>query len=200
MTRSIYTLGLGAALLFACNDSNHPVSPQRTITGPSATRTASATQGSGAPKIVTFETMYGVDEAFINNSSIRGVKGDELPWEIGSATGSLTVDGHLIATIRGLVFADDPSVPPDLRGINDEPEFRGLVSCLVSESPGKGNGKAKVQTVNILTGGFRASRGGNSDIDAHLQLPDDCVAPIIFIMSGSEDKWFSVMGAETSEE
>ncbi len=180
MTRSIYTLGLGAVLLFACNDSNHPVSPQRTITGPSATRTASATQGSGAPKIVTFETMYGVDEAFINNSSIRGVKGDELPWEIGSATGSLSVGGHLIATIRGLVFA--------------------VVSCLVSESPGKGNGKAKVQTVNILTGGFHASRGGNSDIDAHLQLPDDCVAPIIFIMAGSEDKWFSVMGAETSEE
>jgi hypothetical protein len=198
MTRSIYTLGLGAALLFACNDSNHPVSPQGTITGPSATRTASATQASG--NIVTFETMYGVAEAFIDNSSIRGVKGDELPWAIGSATGSLSVDGHLIATIRGLVFADDPSVPPPLRGINDESEFRALVSCLVSESPGKGNGKPKVQTVNILTGGFPAGVKGNSNIDAQLDLPDDCVAPIIFIMSGSEDKWFSVMGAETSEE
>jgi len=198
MTRSIYTLGLGAALLFGCNDSNHPVSPQGTIPGPSASRTASATQASPGTQIVTFQTMYGVDDAFINNSSIRGVKGDELPWVIASATGSLGVGGHLIATIRGLVFADDPSVPPELRGINDEAEFRALVSCLVSESPGKGNGKPKVQTVNILTGGFPATRTGDSDIDAHLELPDDCVAPIIFIMSGSEDKWFSVMGAETS--
>lgn len=197
MTRSIYTLGLGAALLFACNDSNHPVSPQGTVPRPSATRTASANGASAGIQIVTFQTMYGVDDAFINNTSIRGVKGDELPWVIGSATGSLGVGGHLIASIRGLVFADDPSVPPELRGINDESEFRALVSCLVSESPGKGNGKPKVQTVNILTGGFAATRTGDSNIDAHVQLPGDCVAPVIFIMSGSEDKWFSVMGGET---
>lgn len=199
MTRSIYTLGLGAALLFACNDSNHPVSPQGNVPGPAATRVASARQASGDAKILGFQTMYGVDAAFINDKSIRGVLGDELPWEIGSASGSLSVDGHLVATIRGLVFADDPSVPPNLRGTNDESEFRGLVSCLISASPGKGNGKPKVQTVNILTGGFPATPTGDSDIDAQLDLPDDCVAPIIFIMSGSEDKWFSVTGAETSD-
>ena len=197
MTRSIYTLGIGAALLFACNDSNQPVSPQGSVPGPSATRIASPTQASAGTQIVTFGTMYGVDDAFINSSAIRNVKGDELPWVIGSATGSLGVGGHLVATIRGLVFADDPSVPPELRGKNDEAEFRGLVSCVVSESPGKGNGKPKVQTVNILTGGFPATTTGDSDIDAHVELPEDCVAPIIFIMSGSEDKWFSVTGAET---
>jgi hypothetical protein len=38
----------------------------------------------------------------------------------------------------------------------------------------------------------------DSDIDTTIQLPSDCVAPIIFNLSGSEDKWFAVMGAEIS--
>ena len=99
------------------------------------------------------------------------------------------LDGHLRISVRGLVFANDDSVPPELRGINDETEFRGLVSCLVE------NGK-KIGTVNITTAGFPATRSGDSDIDTFVTLPGQCVAPIIFVMSGSEDKWFSVTGGE----
>ena len=117
--------------------------------------------------------------------------GDELPWEVGSAVGSLSTDGHLTITVRGLVFSDVPEVPADLRGTNDEAEFRGLVSCLVASAH-------KVSTVNITTQGFAATPTGDSDIDATVQLPADCVAPIIFVLSGSEDKWFAVMGAEIS--
>jgi hypothetical protein len=144
-------------------------------------------------KILSFETMYGVDDGFVKNKAIRGVEGDELPWAVGSAVGSLTVGGHLTVSVRGIVFTNDPEVPPDLRGINDETDFRALVSCLVSETK---NGK-KISTVNITTAPFPATPTGDSDIDAQLQLPGDCVAPIIFILSGEEDHWFAVTGAET---
>jgi len=190
MARSMYALSFAAFCILACD--SHPTSPARSGDQASLTRsrTGIARQTTEDSKIVSWETMYGVDDAFVGHKQIRDVRGDELPWEIESSNGSLTVGGHLTATVRGLVFKDDPSVPPELRGINDEEEFRALVSCL---APGKSN----VKTVNILTAGFPATRTGDSDIDAMVKLPGDCIAPIIFIMSGSEDKWFAVLGAET---
>ena len=119
-----------------------------------------------------------------------------LPDETGAggAPASSSGDGSLSAVhVRGLVFTNDDIVPPEKRGTNDEDEFRALVSCLVSE---KEHGK-KISTVNITTAPFPATRSGDSDIDAQLQLPGDCVAPIIFIISGDEDHWFAVTGAET---
>lgn len=193
MIRPICTLGLVGALVLAC-DSN-PVTPRHASSArASATRAASlsANAVTSDSKIVSFETMYGVDEAFVKHNQIRGVRGDELPWEVGSAVGSLTVGGHLTISVRGIVFSNDPEVPADLRGINDEAQFRALVSCLKSDH--KGN----VVTVNVTTQGFAATPTGDSDIDAMVALPSDCVAPIIFILSGSEDKWFAVMGAEIS--
>ena len=198
MTRSTYTLGLAAFVILACD--SHPSAPHAANTlSPRETRVPTPTVTSNS-NILSFETMYGVDEGFVDSKAIRDVRGDELPWEVGSATGSLTVGGHLTITVRGLVFTNDPEVPPELRGTNDESEFRGLVSCLISEAKGKGknNGKPKISTVNIITAGFPATPSGDSDIDTTVDLPDDCVAPIIFVMSGSENKWFAVTGAETS--
>src|SRR5438552_14423982 len=140
-------------------------------------------------QVIGFGTMYGVDGPFVDSTFIRGVLGDELPWVVGSARGSLGSDGHLRINVRGLVFANDSSVPAELRGINDETQFRALVSCLIE------NGK-EIGTVNITSAGFPATRSGDSDIDTFVALPEQCVAPIIFVMSGSEDKWFAVTGAE----
>ena len=139
--------------------------------------------------IISFGTMYGVDGPFVNKKQIRDVRGDELPWEVGSANGSLSTDGHLVLNVTGVVFANDESVPPELRGINDESQFRAMVSCLVET-------KKRVGTINIITPGFPATRSGDSSIDTFVSLPDQCVAPIIFVMSGSENKWFAVTGAE----
>jgi hypothetical protein len=147
----------------------------------------------GGRKILEFSTMYGVDGPFVNNNQIRGILGDELPWEIGHVSGSLGKDGRLNIEVKGLVFANDPSVPINLRGINDEDTFRALVSCL---SEGAGD---QITTVNITTGGFKATKTGDSHIQTRVELPKSCVAPVIFILSGSEDKWFSVTGAETGE-
>jgi hypothetical protein len=142
--------------------------------------------------IMDFQTMYGVDGPFIGDTNpIRGVIGDELPWTIArSVHGELDVNGRLRIIVRGLVFSDDPSVPPDLRGINDEAQFRGLVSCLTEVGD-------TVETQNVITDGFNATRSGNSFINARLTLPNPCVAPIIMVLAGSEDKWFAVTGVET---
>jgi hypothetical protein len=94
--------------------------------------------------------------------------------------------------VRGLVFKDDPSVPPELRGKNDETEFRGLVSCLTEN-------KDKVVTRNVITEGFPATVDGDAFIKAKIELPNPCVAPIIMVLAGSEEKWFAVTGFEVEE-
>ena len=141
--------------------------------------------------IITFEKMYGVDGPFIGETNaVRNVVGDELPWDIAVGKGSLKDNGHLKIKIRGLVFKNADPVPAEKRGINDEAEFRALVSCLTEAGP-------NVSTSNVMTTGFPATTSGNADIDATLVLPNPCVAPLVFVLSGSEDKWFSVAGFES---
>jgi hypothetical protein len=195
MTRSILVLGVAGVCMLACDAP--ATSPDRASRSPSIDASSArlaehphATTSNS--KIVSFETMYGVDDGFVDSRAIRGVLGDEFPWAVRSAVGSLTVGGHLTATVRGIVFTNDEQVPPELRGINDEPTFRALVSCLLS------NKSKTITTVNVITPPFPATRTGNSDIDAQVKLPTDCVAPIIFIISGSQDHWFAVTGAQTS--
>jgi len=155
----------------------------------------SAASKEKAHVILSFQTMYGVDGPFVGDvNPIRDVIGDELPWEIAkSIKGKLDTAGHLKITVRGLVFKDDPSVPAEIRGKNDEAEFRGLVSCLTEDGP-------KVVTENVITQGFPATEDGDSVINAQIELPNPCVAPIVMVLAGSEDKWFAVTGFEAEEE
>ena len=147
-----------------------------------------------ARSILTFRTMYGVDGPFVGDTNpVRGVIGDELPWEIAHTRGRLDSNGSLMILVRGLVFKDDPSVPPELRGTNDESEFRGLVSCLTEEDD-------KVVMKNVTTEGFPATPDGNSLIKAEIELPNPCVAPIVMVLAGSEDKWFAMTGFEAEED
>lgn len=149
------------------------------------------------PNILTFDTMYGVDGPFLGEANaIRGVVGDEAPWTIDHfIKGRLTKGGRLQILVRGLVFGDDPTlVPPELIGKNDEETFRGLVSCLTEESG------TTVGRKNVVTEGFPADSDGNAFIDAKIELPSPCVAPIVFVMAGSEDKWFAVTGFEREAE
>ena len=142
--------------------------------------------------ILAFDTMYGVDGPFVKEeNAIRGIPGDEDPWEIGRATGKLDTEGHLLIRVRGLVFKDNPD--PNLIGKNDEPEFRGLVSCLTEEGD-------SVVEANVKTAGFPATESGDSLIFEKIELPDPCVAPIVMVLAGSEDKWFSVTGFESEED
>lgn len=153
------------------------------------------TQSRHGHTIIAFSTMYGVEGPFLGaKNAIRGVEGDELPWEIdGFVFGELDTRGNLHILVHGLVFADDPSVPPDLIGTNDEAEFRGLVSCITEVGD-------TVEEQNVITDGFHANTHGDSFIHARLELPNPCVAPVIMILAGSEDKWFAVTGFESEED
>src|SRR5262245_17013452 len=71
-----------------------------------------------AKVLLLFNSMYGVDGAFVGSDAIRGVEGDEFPWEIGRVQGFLTTSGRLHIVVRGLVFPNNESVPEELRGIN----------------------------------------------------------------------------------
>jgi hypothetical protein len=149
-----------------------------------------------APSILAFDTMYGVDGPLLGETNaIRGVIGDEAPWAIAHfIRGRLTTAGRLTIVVRGLVFADDPDlVPPDLIGKNDEDHYRGLVSCLTEDGAGG------ITTANVVTDGFPADMNGNSFINQKLTLPVPCIAPIVFVMAGSEDKWFAVTGFEPKQ-
>lgn len=144
--------------------------------------------------LLAFHSMYGVDGPFVGNTfPLRGFPGDELPWTVASAQGRLDTDGHLTVRVRGLVFTDDEEVPPELRGINDESTFRAAVSCTTE----KGD---SVVRRSVVTQPFPATRTGNSQIRATVELPNPCVAPTILVLAGSEDKWFAVVGFEDEEE
>ncbi|HXX48280.1 MAG TPA: hypothetical protein VEN47_08635 [Myxococcota bacterium] len=150
-----------------------------------------------APRLLlAFGTMAGVDGPFVGDANpIRNVVGDESPWTVSkSARGFLTTSGHLVIHVRGLVFPNEPGVPADIVGTNDEAQFRGLVSCLTPSADGM-----SVETMNVTTQGFNATTTGNANIDAQLTLPSSCIAPIVFVLAGSEDKWFAVTGSEPPE-
>lgn len=138
--------------------------------------------------IVEFKTMVGVSGPFLGASNpIRGVPGGGLPWVIADARGSLKAGGKLDINVKGLVLADDPSVPAALRLTNPIPMFRAIASCMIID----GNGNPSF--VNISTDGFPADSAGNSNIDATVELPNACFAPIIFVTSPG-GAWFAVTG------
>ncbi len=144
--------------------------------------------------IIAFHTMYGVDGPFVGDANpIRNIPGDDLPWEVAHfVIGSLTTGGRLHILVRGLVFKDEEGVPEDKRGINDEPVFRGVVSCLTEA-------ESTTPVANVVTDGFRATRSGNAEIDATVELPNPCVAPVIFVTGEDPNKWFAVTGFEREE-
>jgi hypothetical protein len=140
--------------------------------------------------VLSFGDMFGVDDPFVGAAgTIRGIPGDEAPWEIKSVHGSLTESGHLVINIKGLVFKDDPRSPADEIGKNDETQFRALVSCLSTDA---------TTPMNVETQGFPTGPKGNATINARLTLPTPCVAPIVMILAGSEEKWFAMTGFEDS--
>jgi hypothetical protein len=138
--------------------------------------------------IIKFDTLTpvaGPDAA----SAVRGIAGGALPWVVRAGSGSLSLDDHLLVRVRGLVLANDPSVPDSLRGTNPFPAFRVVVSCLSIGS----DGTAGIR--NVSTGDFEADSRGNSDIDARLSLPRPCTAPIVLVTGPSGDgRWLAATG------
>ena len=131
---------------------------------------------------LVFGNMIGVDGAFLG-ADIRGLTGDATARSVRMARGLLSSGGKLLIIVRGLVDAT--------AGTNDQATVRGLVSCLSEATGGTGT-----TTVNVMTDEFPASTDGNAQINGSVQLPAQCLAPIVFVTNGAGDKWLAVMGTE----
>ena len=146
--------------------------------------------GQGAPKILEFDTMVGVPRPYTGAANaIRGVPGGGLPWVVDEANGELRVDGRLEIEVEGLVLdPNDPQVPAAVAGTNPIPNFRAIVSCLSRNAEG-----TAATTVNVETGPFPANAAGDSEIEATVDLPEPCIAPIVFVTSPT-GSWFAATG------
>ncbi len=141
--------------------------------------------------VLGFETMVAVRGPFVGSTNaIRGVNGGGLPWMISEGRGELQSDGQLEVQVRGLVLFNGAPVPVNLQGTNPITAFRAVVSCLTVV----GGSQA---TVNISTDPFPATADGNAEIQATINLPSPCVAPIIFVTNGTvapPGAWFAATG------
>jgi hypothetical protein len=138
----------------------------------------------GPPKVLEFDTMAAVVGPYVGAANpIRGVPGGGLPWAIDEGEGKLLVDGTLEVKVEGLVLAAGDAV-----GTNPIANFRAIVSCETIDT----SGGAAVE--NVGTGLFPASSAGDSRIEATIDLPSPCFAPIVFVTSPG-GSWFAVTGA-----
>ncbi len=136
-------------------------------------------------KIMEFDTMVGVPDAFTGTKSpIRGINGGGLPWMLTSAKGELKASGKLEIEVNGLVFAAGPNT-----GSNTVANFGVTVSCLTSDG-GIANIPAGLFPATL---GPASAGGGNAKIEAKVELPQPCIAPIVFVTSPG-GAWFAATG------
>jgi hypothetical protein len=158
-----------------------------TASAAAASGTGSAKASSNGTKILQFQTMVGVTGPFVGSTNpIRGVNGGGLPWQIDNASGKLSGSGKLEVTVQGLVLLDAPPVPAAQQGTNPIANFVAIVSCTTTV----GGAPA---TVNVATSPFPATTTGDSKIEAHVNLPTPCLAPIVFV-GPSPTTWFAITG------
>ena len=134
-----------------------------------------------AQTILEFDTMIGVDRLFraVFSNPIRGIDGGELPWVLDGARVELRDNGKLEVQVSGLVIPQ-ADAPPTCNGAacNPAPFFRAVVEGV--------EGIVDVEAENITTdNGAEVMIGdpkdGNAEIEAMLDLPDPCLAPIVFV-------------------
>lgn len=137
--------------------------------------------------LLDFHEMAPVTPPFTGTTNrVRGVGGGALPWTISHADGTLRSDGALEVNVFGLVLADDPAVPQNQRNTNPIPAFVAIVSCQSVEG-------GAPKEVNVTTPQASATPTGDARIQATVQLPTPCLAPVIFV-AGTNGAWFAVTG------
>ena len=159
-----------------------------TVIGLVPVLTASSVASADPGTILSFDVMTPVTGPYVGTANpIRMVPGGGLPWMITAGTGFLSRDGRLQIHVRGLVLADSPAVPANLRGINPVPDFEAIVSCQTITG-------SMATVTNVATGQFPANMSGNADIKARVQLPEPCIAPVVFVASPT-GAWFAATGS-----
>lgn len=142
-------------------------------------------------KILEFNTMVGVPRPFTRNNgnAIRGIDGGGLPWVIEFGKGKLSPSGKVDVLVKGLVFDpnDQGAIDAGVAGRNTVPNFKVIVSCFSKDENGN------MTIVNVETGLFPADEAGNAHIKDTIDLPQPCIAPILFVTSPT-NLWFASTG------
>jgi len=122
--------------------------------------------------LTDFSSMTAIS---VGGMVVRGIPGGGVPWAITSGTGTVSQQGAVDVTVKGLVI-------PSIGGINPIAGFEATVSCLTPDG-----------VVNVSTGRFDASvPGGNSHITATEDLPRPCKDPIVFVGIFPSGRWFAM--------
>ena len=144
----------------------------------------SLASASDSENILKWDTMVGVPAGLTGAQSqgpLRGTNGGGVPWTLTDGHGKLSDDGELKIEVDGLVLATTLS--------NPSATFRARVSCVNADG----------SFTNILTDAFPATTGlasaggGDSEIKTSVALPSPCIAPIVFVTSGT-GSWFASTG------
>ncbi|PZF86239.1 hypothetical protein C1I92_01700 [Jiangella anatolica] len=139
--------------------------------------------------VIEADVMAPVDGPYVGAANpIRGVNGGGLPWQIDDAKVELTSTGRIEVEVDGLVLLEAAPVPPDRQGVNPAANFVAVVSCQTTV-----DGVAAV--VNVATDPFPASSAGDSKIEDQLDVPEPCIAPIVFV-GPNPATWFAATGVE----
>ena len=143
---------------------------------------ASAAGPGGNNDVLRWKTMAGVVPPYTGAANPIRIAGAGAPWRIDTASGKLKENGELSVEVAGLVLTST--------GLNPQPAFRAVVSCLSIEA-------GAPVTVNRVTAPFPATTTGDATFEGTVDLPSPCFAPIVFVTTGAGDppRWFSVTGA-----
>jgi hypothetical protein len=150
----------------------------------SGTVSAAAHEGG---TLIEFDSMTGITgDALVGKLNDRNILGGGAPWAITSGSGEVDRRGHVSVEVTGLVLAAGPNI-----GKNPIGTFQAVVSCLTPHG-----------VVNTMTGGFPATvPGGNSTINATVDLPHPCKSPEVFVGASPRGTfvWFAVSNAEDDD-
>ncbi len=120
-------------------------------------------------------SMTGIPTAGL---SLLGVNGGGIPWVLDRGDARLFADGRLEVSVRHLVLATGGAA-----GTNPIPTGRAIVVC---------NGG----TDAVMTDLVPFSPEGNATVQARIDLPSPCLAPVVFFagQTGAGPRWFAVSG------
>ena len=116
--------------------------------------------------VISFQSMTPITGSLVGAVNDRGLTGGGIPWKITSGSGAVDRDGHVSATVTGLVLAAGK-----FTGTNPIGTFAATVSCRTTAQ----------SIVNVQTKGFPASTAGNSTINDTVNLPHPCTTPEVFV-------------------
>jgi hypothetical protein len=139
--------------------------------------------------LIEFDSMTPVTGAAVGTVNDRLLKGGGLPWAIASGRGEVSRQGRVSVHVTGLVLAAGSNI-----GKNPIGTFAVTVSCLTPH-----------RIVNVTTASFPATvPGGNSRINARVNLPHPCKKPEVFVGTVNATTgafaWFAMSNADDEDD